>query len=61
MQRFKSQGFAQRFVSIHGAVYNTFSVQRHLISRKTLHLFRSEAFSAWRSATIAASIAPSAS
>src|ERR1019366_1759885 len=40
MQRFKSQGHAQRFVSTHGAVYNTFNVQRHLISRSTLRSFR---------------------
>ena len=31
MQRFKSQGQAQRFVATHGPVYNNFNVQRHLI------------------------------
>jgi transposase-like protein len=31
MQRFKSPGSAQRFLSIHAAVFNTFNVQRHLI------------------------------
>jgi transposase-like protein len=35
MQGFKAAKFAQRFVSVHAAVYNTFNVQRHLISRPT--------------------------
>jgi transposase-like protein len=47
MQRFKSAGSAQRFLSTHAAIYNTFNVQRHLITRKTLRLFRTEAMSVW--------------
>jgi transposase-like protein len=35
MQRFKSPGSAQRFLSVHAAVHNTFNVQRHLTSRNT--------------------------
>ena len=40
MQGFKSAKSAQRFVSVHAAVYNTFNVQRHLISRPTRRQFR---------------------
>jgi len=54
MQRFKSPGSAQRFLSLHAAVSNTFNVQRHLISRPTLRLFRAEAHEQWRVATTAA-------
>ncbi len=47
MQRFKSPGSAQRFLSVHASIYNIFYVQRHLISRKTLCQFRDEAMSVW--------------
>jgi putative transposase len=40
MQRFKSAKSAQRFISVHAAVYNTFNVQRHLVSRPTHRQFR---------------------
>ena len=53
MQRFKSQGQAQRFVSIHGAIYNLFNVQRHLISRSTLRTFRATAIEGWIAASAA--------
>jgi transposase-like protein len=33
MQRFKSARSAQRFLSMHAAVHNTFNLQRHLVSR----------------------------
>ena len=33
MQRFKSAGSAQRFLSVHAAVHNTFNLQRHLVSQ----------------------------
>src|SRR6266699_1620809 len=54
MQRFKSAASAQRFLSVHAAVHNTFNLQRHLVSRSTPRIFRSEAAAQWRSATIAA-------
>ena len=43
MQRFKSQRSAQRFLSTYGPIYNLFNVQRHLISRSTLRIFRNQA------------------
>jgi transposase-like protein len=51
MQGFKSARSAQRFVSVHAAVYNTFSVQRHLISPPTHRRFRTAAHQCWRDAT----------
>src|SRR3984893_6098859 len=54
MQRFKSATSAQRFLSVHAAVHNTFNLQRHLVSRSTRRIFRSEAAAQWRSVTTAA-------
>ena len=42
-QRFKSQGSARLFLSIHGAIYNTFNYQPDLISRPGLRILRAEA------------------
>ncbi len=39
MQRFKSTGSAQKFLSTHVAVYNIFNVQRHLTSAKPITRF----------------------
>ena len=50
MQRFKSPGSAQRFASVHAAVYSTFNTQRHLISLRTMRAFRAEATARWRAA-----------
>jgi hypothetical protein len=46
-------GSAQRFLSMHAAVHSTFNVQRHLTSRRTLRVFREEAFRTWQAATAA--------
>jgi transposase-like protein len=53
MRRFKSPGSAQRLLSVHAAVDNTFNVQRHLVSRNTLRALRDEALQNWRAATAA--------
>ena len=54
MQRFKSVGSAQRFLSVHAAIHNTFYLQRHLISRPTLRIFRAEAAAHWQAAVAGA-------
>ena len=53
-QKFKSQGSAQRFLSVHTPIYNLFNTQQHLISRKTLRTFRGRAFEEWSVVTQAA-------
>jgi transposase-like protein len=50
MQGYKSLGSAQRFLSTHAAVYNTFNVQRHLTSASTHRGFRAAAMDTWRAA-----------
>ena len=50
LQGFKSPRSAQRFLSLHAATYNTFTVPRHLVSARTHRLFRAEAVEAWRNA-----------
>ena len=54
MQRFKSAGSTQKFLSTHAAVYNTFNVQRHLISAQTHRALRGVAMTTWRTAVAAA-------
>ena len=54
MQRFKSARSAQRFLSVYSAVFNNFNLQRHLVSRSTLRIFRAEAAAQWQNATAAA-------
>ena len=53
MQRFKSQASAQRFLTTHAAIYNTFYTQSHLVRRDTLRQYRGDAHAAWNLATAA--------
>jgi putative transposase len=48
MQGFKSARSAQKFLSTHAAVFNTFNVQRHLTSAHTHRTLRAAAMSTWR-------------
>jgi putative transposase len=54
MQRFKSPGSAQKFLSTHAAVYNTFNVQRHLTSAQTHRVLRAVAMNTWQDAAASA-------
>jgi putative transposase len=54
VQGFKSQASAQRFLTTHAAIYNTFYTQRHLISRPFLRRLRGDAAAVWATATAAA-------
>jgi len=54
MQRFKSAGSAQKFLSTHAAAYNTFNVQRHLTSAQSHRALRTAAMTTWREAVAAA-------
>ena len=53
-QRFKSPGSAQRFLNIQSAAYNSFYIQRHLLSRPTFKRFRTDAFNVWNRASAVA-------
>jgi putative transposase len=47
MRKFKSVGQAQKFLSAHAAVYNLFSMGRHLIRAQHYRDLRVSAFSEW--------------
>ena len=51
MRRFKSTTQAQRFLSVHAAVYNLFNLGRHLVSAEFYRLMRQRAFASWKNAT----------
>ena len=50
MQGFKSVGSAQRFLSTHAAIQNTFYIQRDLTSARRRRAFRAAAMDTWRAA-----------
>ena len=47
MRRYKSLQQAQRFLSVHAAVYNLFNLGRHLVSARNDRFFRLRAFASW--------------
>ena len=47
MRRFKSATQAQRFLTIHAAVYNLFNLGRHLVSARHYRELRIDAFGQW--------------
>ncbi len=49
MQNFRKEKTLQKFVSIHGQVYNHFNGERHINNRNTFKKFRSEANAEWQS------------
>ena len=51
MRRFKSAWQAQRFLSVHAAVYNLFNLGRHLVSANHYRDLRQGAFASWYSVT----------
>ena len=47
MRRFKSLQQAQRFLTVHAAVYKLFNLGRHRVSAKNYTFFRLRAFASW--------------
>ncbi len=52
-RRFKSQGHAQRFLSVHSQVHNLFRIGRHLPRAKDYKMLRSRSFETWQQVTSA--------
>jgi putative transposase len=50
MQRFKSAGSAQKFLSTHAAAY--INLQRHLTSAQSHRVLRAAAMTTWREAVV---------
>ena len=47
MRRFKSTAQAQRFLTVHAAVYNLFNLGRHLVGAEHYRKLRIDAFGRW--------------
>ena len=52
MRKFKSPNQAQRFLTVHAAVYNLFNLGRHLTPAKHFRKFRQGAFPSWKNAVM---------
>ncbi len=50
MRRFKSGQQAQRFLSVHAAVYSLFNLGRHMVSAEYHRFLRERAFETWKDA-----------
>ena len=48
VRRFKTMKLAQRFLSVHAAVYNLFTLSRHLVSAGNYRMLRAGAMWSWR-------------
>jgi len=57
MQRFKLPGSAQRFLSIHAAIYDHFNLQCDVIRQQHHRLFRIAANASWQHVTLPAETA----
>jgi putative transposase len=51
MQRFKSAGQAQRFLSVHSMIYGHFRPRRHLMTGGAYRRARTKAFRIWQQET----------
>lgn len=51
MRGFRSDGHAQRFLSVHGQFHNLFRLGRHLLQATNYRILRSRAFSPWSAVT----------
>jgi putative transposase len=51
MQRFKSPGQAQRFLSSHAMIYGHFRSRRHVMAAAQYRRARADAFRTWREET----------